>query len=191
MYCDVVRLSHFCSIAARFSRNHSECGEAPRTRTFFNSFVDFLLQHYLEILGNHSLDIVYVGGADIPAPTTGLLYKPGVAPTDEQIMSWTEEIHQENFYDFDEIISLSEQGINSMFSSMWSEASRRGTDEFLFEARLDNFTGTFDHPTVRLMSSGRAIVWLTAKNGELVVKKYVHPLLMLMPRSYPRLMGNP
>ena len=58
-----------------------------------------------------------------------------------------------------------------MFSSLWSSVNRPRVDGFLFTLGLGHFMATFDHPIVRLMSSGKAIVWVRVKTGQVVVVK--------------------
>ena len=159
--------------AARFSAYHSKCGETDHVGVkYFNLFIGFVIEYYLAILIRYSLYIIYVsGGIKEFVPTIDLTYKPGIPPSDDQIALWTKQVHQLNFYGFDEIISLSEEGINLMFSSLWFDASHRQTDNLLFSSHFDRFTATFGAPVVRLTSSGKAIVWLTVKSGELVVVK--------------------
>ena len=137
---------------------------------YFNLFIGFFIEYYLAILIRYSYYIIYVsGGIKEFVPTIDLSYKPGIPPTDEQIALWTKQVHQLNFYGFDEIIALSEEGINLSFASLWYEASRRQTDNILFNGHYDRFTATFGAPVVRLTSSGKAVVWLTVKSGELVL----------------------
>ena len=162
--------SHARIIAVRYSANHSECGEGEDTRSSFDFFIGFL-ERYFQILAERSLDTIYIARTIEHAPPTELAYKPGIPPTDEQITSWTKQVQEESFFGFDEIVSLSEHGINSMFSSLWSDTSRQRGDASLTEWHRENFSATFDSPVVRLMTNGKAIVWVIIKSGEMRVTK--------------------
>ena len=130
--------------------------------------------NYLLILIQYLHHIVYVsGGIHDFVPSVELSYKPGVPPTDEQIVIWTKQIQQLAFYDFDEITALSEEGINRLFASLWHVESRRQNDNLLTNLAIDRFKADFSAPTIRLMSNGKAMVWVTVKKGEIVVVKCV------------------
>ena len=132
-----------------------------------------MVNHYLSILTSYTFNIVYLsGGIRTTSPTIDLAYKPGEYPTNDDITLWTKEIHRSNFYGFDEIISLSEVGINAMFASIWSRSRRRTTESSPSRSLLSYFVTTSDAPAVRFMSNGSAIVWITVNRAELMVTRY-------------------
>ena len=99
-----------------------------------------------------------------------LTYKAGNALTDDKVVRWTKQTQSLDFYGSDKITVLSE-GINLMFASLWNDATHRNSDNLLASLAIDHFNASFGAPTVRLLSSGKAIVWITVKRGEIVVVK--------------------
>ena len=159
--------------AARFNSYYSRCAETDNVAVnYFNLLIRFLKGTYLDILTRYSHHIVYVsGGIKDFVPSLDLTYKAGNAPTDDQVVRWTKQIQSLDFYGFDEITALSEEGINLMFASLWNDATHRNSDNLLASLAIDHFNASFGAPTVRLLSSGKAIVWITVKRGEIVVVK--------------------
>ncbi|KAJ3540782.1 hypothetical protein NM688_g6177 [Phlebia brevispora] len=158
---------------ARFSSLHSK---RPQTDSlsahYFSLLVKFLQGNYFDILIRYSLHILYVSdyhteSSQAIVPT----YKPGVAPSDEETTLWTKQIQSLNFYGYDEITALSEESLNLVLQSSWIEECRRSTDNLLAYWGIDCFKASFLAPTIRLLSDGKAIIWITAKNGEVEVTK--------------------
>ena len=152
---------------------HSKRVETDSVSTYhFGLLVKFLQGNYFDILTRYSHHIIYVSGDRSEyVSTIRPAYKPGVAPSDEQITIWVNEIQRLNFYGYDEITSLSEESINLMFQLLWAKETRKSTDNLLAFWDIECFQAYFDAPIVRLLSNGKAIIWITAKSGEVEVVK--------------------
>ena len=155
-------------LAARFSTQYSSFAETDSTASrYFNLLVKFMTNSYLSILTRYSLDIVYSSeGINESVSTIDLAYKSGITATDEAITSWTKEIERLEFYGFDEITALSEEAVNLMYSSLWYEASRRQPEDLLANWSSEKFTASFGAPSIRLLSNGKAVVWITVRRGD-------------------------
>lgn len=166
-------LSDIVLLAARYSVQHSRRLETSDALKYYSLLVTFLKGNYLEILKRYSYDVVYESESiqEEFVPTIELTYKPGVPPTDDVVVAWTRQIQELRFYGYDQITALSEESINLMYSSLWEEANRRSTDNLLAKLTLDRFKASFSAPTVRLLSNGKAIIWITLKRGEMIVQK--------------------
>ena len=142
------------------------------TVSYFKLLLRFMSTDYLNILTRLGLNVVWSSeGVRESVSTIDLTYKSGVSVTDEQVVAWTKQIQDLSLYGFDEITALSEEAINLMYSSLWHEASRRTTDNLLASLGLDTFSATFAAPIVRLLSNGKAIIWITTKRGEVLLPK--------------------
>jgi len=89
------------------------------------------------------------------------------------VIEWREMITRCNMYGFDQVIAISQSTINAFFQSLWSGGqNQRHNDHALVKWRYEEFfNARFKPMTLRLLSNGRAIVWIHLEHGHLKVLK--------------------
>jgi hypothetical protein len=75
-------------------------------------------------------------------------------------------------FGYDQILAVSEESINQMFYRLWSKSTRKDFDVVLSKWSLDMFTASFESLKVRLLTNGKAVVWVNVQEGLLRVKRY-------------------
>lgn len=88
------------------------------------------------------------------------------------IALWTERIEHTVMFGYDQILAVSEESINQMFYRLWSKSTRKDFDVVLSKWSLDMFTASFESLKVRLLTNGKAVVWVNVQEGLLRVKRY-------------------
>ena len=80
-------------------------------------------------------------------------------------LEWTEISEKVEMYGFDQIMAISQEGIIADFLALWNTA-RTSKDASLVKWSYEEyFEATFKPMTLRLLSNGRAIVWVHLQEG--------------------------
>ncbi|CAL1696314.1 unnamed protein product [Somion occarium] len=153
---------------------------------YFEDIVKFLTVDYLDILVQYSVHIVQIGlevflpGGPEPSSDSGNTTWSETDNEDDQpgrphgeVVVWTQRIESMHLFGFDQILALSQVSINSLFFSLHKKAQRwtEGFDECLAHWSLDSFSADFDAISVRLLSNGKAVIFISINAGELAVRK--------------------
>jgi hypothetical protein len=88
-------------------------------------------------------------------------------------------------YNFDQMITVSEETINrgyssgslfsriswhsGIFASIWTSAKKHTHHDVIYRYEVDTLKVTFQQPRIQLLSGGRAIVWITIGSGKMIV----------------------
>ena len=83
--------------------------------------------------------------------------------------TWDERERAMTNFGLDHILTISEQSVNTTFSSMWNDAAKGGADTILHSWNSYGFHASFSPCKVRLLSSGKAVVWINLEQGETTV----------------------
>lgn len=123
------------------------------------------------------MNVIYEGrGTGGRIPQRIPRYVDSLSPLDEVFLAQQrKKIEQENLYGlkFDQIMAMPEEAVNTMFHAAWKEASAREDDNLLAHFTVQNFSASFDAPTVRFLSGDRAVIWFTLTEAAIHAPKYV------------------
>ncbi|PSS11038.1 hypothetical protein PHLCEN_2v3334 [Hermanssonia centrifuga] len=163
--------------------------------TYFNRIVKFLEVDYLDILTQYSMHVIYSVDIRVSGTGFGLIGGGGSAEYESEAESanWTDSEAEEEhrtvrrahgnvsifteritsmvLYNFDQILAISEESIDSQFLSMWIKATHNQFDQSLAQWSLDLFNASFHAIKVRLLSNGKAIVCINIHQGDMAIKK--------------------
>ncbi|KZT64494.1 hypothetical protein DAEQUDRAFT_678489 [Daedalea quercina L-15889] len=164
---------------------HDEIAVAYCTR-----IVEFFTSTYLDILETVDLHVIYFFDSRWPIGSGGSITIHGEIEEEEEdldeggwvmtgdsssqrVIEWREMVTQCNLFGFDQVIAISQSTINTFFESLWTGGqSYRHNDHALVNWHYDEyFNARFKPLTLRLLSNGRAIVWVHLEHGHLKVLK--------------------
>lgn len=158
---------------ARWSRHLSTYFENDFTLTYFPLIVDFITTEYLQLLISYKFYEVFLPEATFDVTTT-VTIRDGGSPVDVRVpQHWGDVVIRRPLFGFDQIISISEEAINSMFATLWRQARETKTvvDEVLVRWAWEGaFTGEFDAVKVQLLSHNQAIVRINVSQGRMALK---------------------
>ena len=156
--------------------------DEPRLAIARASLIRFLEDDYLKTLVRLSFDIIYTDHIRTFVPS-----RPPMYLLDDQLPEdWdTDTEHEspndlENLYGFEQIIAISEEAINIVLSSLLSPPAGSG-----MSTSLTQFISSVKTITTRLLTNGRAVVWITADLAQLyaIVVAYVYLSLTVCDRN--------
>lgn len=152
--------------------------------------VEFFSSTYLDVLETVELHVIYFFDTRWPIASGGTLIVSGEdGDTDEDtdeaewqltgesththVTEWRDMITRCDVHGFDQVIAISQSTINAFFQSLWSSGqNHRNSDHALVKWRHEEFfNARFKPMTLRLLSNGRAIVWIHLEHGHLKVLK--------------------
>jgi hypothetical protein len=91
------------------------------------------------------------------------------------VVLYSERVQKTVMHGYDQILAVSEESINQLFLSMWTRGSRSDGD-ILSKWKHELFSAQFSAPKIRLLSNGKAIMWIHVNEGSLHVKRSVKNL---------------
>ncbi|PSR75662.1 hypothetical protein PHLCEN_2v8953 [Hermanssonia centrifuga] len=171
---------------ARFSLYHSSFEKCDAlASSYFRKMVSFFSERYFAILTQYSMHIAY--SIDVGFGSIAVRERPSSTSsessvswsdagevkefrTHSNVALWTERTEKLHLGGFDQITSISEQSINTFFTSLRRKATD-GTEASLARWSLDRFNATFSALKVRLMSNGKAVIWVNISEGDMAVAK--------------------
>lgn len=154
--------------------------------------VEFFSSTYLDILETVELHVIYFFDTRWPIASGGMLtiseedgdseeeeideaewQITGGDNTGTRVIEWREMITRCNIHGFDQVIAISQSTINAFLQSLWSGGqNHRHSDHALVKWHYEEFfNARFKPITLRLLSNGRAIVWVHLEHGHLKVLK--------------------
>lgn len=142
-----------------------------------SAIVNFLKFDYLPMFGRVSLDTIYSSThkAEVYIPSKVPGYLKGVDPVDGYLALQRHDLDESiQAYGFDQITAVSEEAINYIFYSQWSDARGRRTDNSMATLSTPGITASFGAPVIRLLSNGKAIIWFRMTEGVFIQQTYVH-----------------
>ncbi|TFY68932.1 hypothetical protein EVJ58_g722 [Rhodofomes roseus] len=163
---------------------HDEIAVAYCTR-----IVEFFSSTYLDILQTVDLNVIYFVDSRWPITSTGSITVQDEGFEEEEfdeegwimsgeskstrVVEWREMITRCNMHGFDQVIAISQSSTNAFFESLWTGAqNHRHSDHALVKWHYDEFfNARFKPLSLRLLSNGRAIVWVHLEHGHLKVLK--------------------
>lgn len=161
-------------LAARFASTYSTLGLGGAALQYFNIIVKFLSVDYLDILLLYSYNIIYrlivEKERTIAARDTGYWRRLDIfgqvssRRRQGQALIWLERIREITLSGADQVLALTEESINRIFFARWKSL---GSSHILTNWSRDTFRATFNHINVRLLSSGRVIIFVDMVRGEL------------------------
>lgn len=152
-------------------------------RHFFDSLVVFFRQEYISIVARYPLQFIYRPQAVVVDVTTrGGRGHSTWTDTDElesdwesnstqaltiQTTFWSRRVHELHLSNYDQVATISEDSINTLF-----QIRRRSVavTDILASWTEDIFQAEFGAIRVRLLSEGRAIVYITIESGQIPVR---------------------
>ncbi|KAG8800448.1 hypothetical protein FRC16_002842 [Serendipita sp. 398] len=180
---------------ARFSHHFSVITETSEVALgYFYQIVHFLSVDYLDVITqykmhrvwHHDTRVITVTHTAAPIQESSdeneeMIDEEGSAwkytATDKkwqrrhgQLTLWHERIEKTTMFGYDQVLAISEESINQMFFSLWSRASKSEFDGALAKWSKEIFSASFEAIRVRLLSNGKAIVWIGIHDGQLRVK---------------------
>lgn len=182
---------------ARFSHHFSKVSETTEFAiAHFYQIVHFLSVDYLDVLIQYAMHIIYhhdvrtithphkhdhphsASESDCGSDAEEEKGEWGIVIEKEkkwhrrhgQVALWMERIEHTVLCGYDQVLAVSEESINQMFFSLWSKATRKDFDVLLSKWTLDMFTASFEALRVRLLTNGKAIIWVNVHEGQLRVK---------------------
>ncbi len=180
-------------LACRFVRAYCDFPKYDETDGiavhFWTRLIEFFTTEYLDILESAQYHIIYhfdirwpqtVGlitgttiveeGYDEQAGEwTGAIGGDGsIGQTTTTTTSWTEITQTMDMQGFDQIIAITQSGLNAYFRNIFSAAQSSKTDNTLATWSYDEFfSASFQPINVRLLSHNKAIVWIHLRDGYL------------------------
>ncbi|KZT65463.1 hypothetical protein DAEQUDRAFT_524238 [Daedalea quercina L-15889] len=160
---------------------HDEIAVAYCTR-----IVEFFSATYLDILETVDLHVIYFFDSRWPIASGEIVTVEEEEEEEEEtewyitgdnqgprVVEWREMITRCNMFGFDQVIAISQSTINAFFESLWTDGqNHRHSDHSLVKWRYEEFfNARFKPMTLRLLSNGRAIVWVHLEHGHLKVLK--------------------
>ena len=179
--------------AARFSESFSHFEHARSVGLFDGKrLVRWFLDEYLRLLVQYSLDIIFASEGDAEdsdqdnrrsvsslasistqeSATNSLLAPHGTGFKGERapahVVRWIEQDDEMAKSGYDSVSTVSEHTLNAAYASLWKNASRDHLDEVLLHGAFetDEFHALFRPLKVRLLSNGKAVVWVYIDEGE-------------------------
>ena len=82
------------------------------------------------------------------------------------MISWTEITQKMEMQGFDQIIAITQSGLNAYFRTIFSAAQSSKTDNLLATWSYDDyFSASFQPINIRLLSHNKAIIWIHLRDG--------------------------
>ncbi|KAI0916987.1 hypothetical protein AcW1_007702 [Taiwanofungus camphoratus] len=158
---------------------------------YWRHFVDFLTNGYLDILEGNNFHVIYYYDARWTIARPGIDHDEGSSEEEENLSSWEKEegtngavttklarwkrmVTSSNMFGFDQIVAISQASLNAFFNSQWvlSQSARSEHTSVLSKWAYEQyFSATFKPVTLRLLSNGRAIVWINLEAGHMKTLK--------------------
>ena len=153
---------------------------------FWTRLIEFFTTEYLDILESAQYHIIYhfdtrwpqtlgfITGTTIVDETevhsgewTGAIGGDGsVTQTTTTTISWTEITQKMEMQGFDQIIAITQSGLNTYFRTIFSAAQSSKTDNLLATWSYDDyFSASFQPINIRLLSHNKAIIWIHLRDG--------------------------
>lgn len=151
-------------------------------RHFFDTLVVFLRQEYISIVARYPLQFIYRPQAVVVDVTTRSRGHSTWSDTDElesdwesnstqaitiQTTFWTRRVQELHLANYDQVATISEDSINTLFQLRRKAAA---VTDILASWTEDIFQADFGALRVRLLSNGRAIVYITIESGQIPVR---------------------
>ncbi len=147
--------------------------------------VSFFSERYFAILTQYSMHITY--SIDVGFGSISVRERPSSTSSESSVSwsdagevkefrthtnvaLWTERTEKLHLGGFDQITSISEKSINTFFTLLRRNATD-GIEASLARWSLDRFNATFSSLKIRLLSNGKAILWINISEGDMAVAK--------------------
>ncbi|CCM02877.1 uncharacterized protein FIBRA_04991 [Fibroporia radiculosa] len=177
----------FCSFPNIDSSNELELSYCTRILEFFtSSYLDVLesidfhvIYHFDARWQNWHLSIENGDSIDEGLDEATEDWTITSQSTNTKVTAWVERMTRCNMFGFDQVSAISQSSINAFFASLWAIGSSTKVVER--SAALTHwhyekfFSASFKPLTVRLLSNGRAIVWVHMNHGHIKTLKNWKP----------------
>ncbi|KZT11520.1 uncharacterized protein LAESUDRAFT_274940 [Laetiporus sulphureus 93-53] len=155
---------------------------------FCTRLVEFFTSSYLDVLESVDFHVIYHHDTRWVATHTHRFFEDSSESEEEveewtvtedtesaRIIEWKEMVTRSEMYGFDQIVAISQSSVNANFVALWDLAqitkSEEHTSALAKWSHESYFSATFRPLTLRLLSNGRAIVWIDMQEGDLKILK--------------------
>lgn len=151
--------------------------------SYCTTLLEFFTSGYLDIMESVDFHVIYHNDTRWATVKDDTEFLPSwtadhettgagtVSAGGSAFVRWTETVTTYSMHGFDQITAISQSSINALFASLHEQGLTTKAGEYAAVlsqwAHEEYFSASFKPITVRLLSNGRAIVWIHLEKGHL------------------------